>query len=79
MVGLAFGDRGSGEEWYSVKREPTGFTHRLILGCERKVSRIIPGFAMWTSRGIEMFLIGMGKSVEGTDLEEDWLQGFGQI
>lgn len=78
MVGLACGGRGRGGVVFS--QEKANRIHsQIILGCEREVSRIIPGFAMWTSRGIEILLVGMGKSVEGTDLEEDWLQGFGQI
>lgn len=41
---------------------------------EKKESRIIPRFATWTSRGIEILLTGMEQSVQGTDLGEDWSQ-----
>ena len=46
---------------------------------ERREPRIIPRFATWTSRGIEMLLISLQKSAEGTGLEKDWEPGFGHV
>lgn len=34
----------------------------------REESRIIPWFTTWSSRGVEMVLPGMGKSLEKADL-----------